>query len=848
MLPFGNPQTQQLLPCWIPTFHPFALRFSPFPQPGTKIVADSGERSLKLSEIGQKRARLMLRAYGLTQKAIAEERGIASWSTVNKFFNGKPIDRIIFQEICNLLDLDLETVIELPELSPTPSHFGSPAPAVSDTLLSQVQHHSQSARTALTPRILHRIPRTVVREKYLPAIQRGLSGQQRIIPIIAPAGCGKSTILGDLYDELTHAETGWVGLVLCSTLSLTVSYMHFVSYGFVASTFAMPGQVPSSYSADNPSVHQQALIDDAFGKGLCGENRGLVEVVTELAQAQGRGVLLIDTLDLLVNRDFVPTFRLLLEQIVAQGVTIVFTCRDHEYNDFLEPLPKRLLGLAQSVDRYTVPNFSTDEIRLAVDTFVSKLDLAQSPQGQTFAGNILTLSTDSRSLQEIIQNPLLLALLCELFAKEGQVPPDLTVSKLYQRYWKEKVTYSRVDKSSFAPLALEKDKLCLTIAQTLFSLSQSYLYESIYRDELGIEFTKLVLEAYNDLLSEGVIEHLPSGKLHFFHQTLLEYAIAYWLTRASAQPQRDQLLNSLSNPDTIATHWLPVIRQYLTIVDSEAEFTAVVDQFDLSQVGLFGTVAYAATSRERPDALVQLLPIALSLGQDHQQRLYQALEAAPRSLIDAGWPIFLSLLKEGTHSVAVNTAKTMSGLIVRWWDHLKKRLPEAFEALANRTLERHVQPSHSDDDRLLVLNWLLQDTLEPLAQSPEPFAGEVAHVWLMMLKVIAHDETTTTDWPLLQQQSRQLLRSFDLMSIQLGETETIDLLGAISRHQPTFLQEIVVHDCSKLMKLNYRHNVSSVVKAIRQVEGTTSSLFDDVVAAEWCDSEIESVVFKVKGI
>ena len=70
------------------------------------------------------------------------------------------------------------------------------------------------------------------------------------------------------------------------------------------------------------------------------------------------------------------------------------------------------------------------------------------------------------------------------------------------------------------PLALEKDKLCLTIAQTLFSLSQSRLYESIYRDELGIEFTKPVLEAYKDLLSEGVIEHLPSGKLHFFHQML----------------------------------------------------------------------------------------------------------------------------------------------------------------------------------------------------------------------------------------------------------------------------------------------------------------------------------------
>ena len=75
---------------------------------------------------------------------------------------------------------------------------------------------------------------------------------------------------------------------------------------------------------------------------------------------------------------------------------------------------------------------------------------------------------------------------------------------------------------------------------------------------------------------------------------MLEYAIAYWLTRASAQSQRDQLIEQLGDPDATATHWLPVIRQYLTIVDSEAEFTAVVEQFDLNQMGLFGTVAYAA--------------------------------------------------------------------------------------------------------------------------------------------------------------------------------------------------------------------------------------------------------------
>jgi hypothetical protein len=214
-----------------------------------------------------------------------------------------------------------------------------------------------------------------------------------------------TTILGDLYDELIQTDAAWVGLVLCSTLS------------------------PSTVSS----------VDTALGKGICGQSCSLVEVAAELSQHYGRGVLLIDTLDLVINRDFVPGFRELLLHLMDCGVTVVFTCRDHEYGDYLEPVRERLPGLSQSLDRYTVPDFSAAEIRLAAETFFHQLDPQHPEQGHTFADNILALSADSRSLQEIIQNPLLLALLCDLFAKEGQVPPDLTVSKLYQRYWQEKV-------------------------------------------------------------------------------------------------------------------------------------------------------------------------------------------------------------------------------------------------------------------------------------------------------------------------------------------------------------------------------------------------------------------------
>ncbi|HHP7243133.1 MAG TPA: helix-turn-helix domain-containing protein, partial [Elainellaceae cyanobacterium] len=235
-------------------------------------------RSLSTSEQGIARAKRALLRKNLTQKAIANELGIASWSTVSKFFNGKPVDRLLFMEICHALDLDWTEVAATPDLDEEDednddSPASSPTPAAtgpsqnSDDLLSAVQKQAAIARDALTPRILERIPRDVVRQKYLPAIARGVDdGQPRIIPIIGAAGYGKSTILGDLYDELMASNTAWVGLILCSSVSVSTGFLSFVSYSLVASTFAstMGTGSPSS----QPATSQEAVLAASFGENL----------------------------------------------------------------------------------------------------------------------------------------------------------------------------------------------------------------------------------------------------------------------------------------------------------------------------------------------------------------------------------------------------------------------------------------------------------------------------------------------------------------------------------------------------------------------------------------------------
>lgn len=95
------------------------------------------------------------------------------------------------------------------------------------------------------------------------------------------------------------------------------------------------------------------------------------------------------------------------------------------------------------------------------------------------------LSADSVSLQEIVQNPLLLALLCDLFAELGNVPEDLTVSQLYETYWNWRIAKVRYNLRS-GYLGKVKEKLCLQIAETLYKKSGERLRDFIYESNFDL--------------------------------------------------------------------------------------------------------------------------------------------------------------------------------------------------------------------------------------------------------------------------------------------------------------------------------------------------------------------------
>ena len=117
-------------------------------------------RSLRASPQGIKQAKKTLDNKSLTQKAIAEELEIASWSTVNKFFTGKPVDRKVFIAICEALNLEWEDIVSLkPQLGGEEEpRKNAESPHPSDEL-AVIQHNASRTRRALEPYILPRIRR-----------------------------------------------------------------------------------------------------------------------------------------------------------------------------------------------------------------------------------------------------------------------------------------------------------------------------------------------------------------------------------------------------------------------------------------------------------------------------------------------------------------------------------------------------------------------------------------------------------------------------------------------------------------------------------------------------------------
>lgn len=552
------------------------------------------------------------------------------------------------------------------------NHARVPLPAPARGVLQA----SIRARDALNPDTLPRISRAVVSDKYLPAIRLGVRGEgRRLVAIVGGAGYGKSTLLGEIYDVLMK-ELPWVALVRCSDVVLGLA----------------PGR-----------DDLVAALGQAAGSKL-----PINEVLRALVRGLGGGVLLIDTVDLLVDERVAPVLARLLIELTEAGATIVLTCRDHEFAEYFGPRGNRLPEVSGAIEHFTVPLFTAKEVTAAAEAFAAQA-LEQENRGAAaaFARRIQELSADSRSLQAIVSNPLMLSMLCAVFARDGTVPADLTVSELYEEYWSRKIARTRLE-GAYSLVADFKNLICLQMAEVLFRQSEERLREAVDRHDLELPQREEVPRALRDLVSEGVLQDLAHGQKRFFHQTLLEYAMARWLRTGKAAADRNRLLDELRREDTQRRrlHFWPVVRLLLAIAELN-DYQAICRRLDLGHWPAFRAAALAAAVREEPDALRELVPMALSCGPLHERALLEAVESLPQSRVAVGTEIALKLLAHGSEGTA-------GGAV----EQLGLRVPEEGGTLFRTVLDA-IGERQSVDGRLALSGRLFKAILDA-ADAPRP--------------------------------------------------------------------------------------------------------------------------------
>ena len=419
-------------------------------------------------------------------------------------------------------------------------------------------------RRSLEPRVLPRVARSRVvarcREVLMRPSDRARSAG-RMLMLVGPAGCGKSTVLGQLHDELADELYASRLIIRCSDV-------------------VMPRRDPSD-------------LDIGFGLATSGVEVPLRRLLLSLAPA-GRTLLLVDTLDIMIHDTPLSALQSVLRAVLCMAVDVVITCRDFEFDMFLAPTRERVPLLHDLLERQSVGLFDEDEARAAATAYLRRMGSQTTSEGKTtyFLSRLESICDERRRLAEVLRHPLMLALTCEVFGPAGALPDDLTASAVYDKYWNDKV---RADRHGhmYTAAAVSKEALCAFACALVFARSEGRLVDHIHAADLAVANSSSRTTGLGQLLSEGILRETVGGRVYFFHQTFLEYAIARWLLGNDGE-RESFLAQGIAghNPP----HWWPVLRHLLLLLD-DADFLAAISRADTTQLQVFRLVVTVLASR-----------------------------------------------------------------------------------------------------------------------------------------------------------------------------------------------------------------------------------------------------------
>lgn len=395
------------------------------------------------------------------------------------------------------------------------------------------------------------------------SVLRNGTGHRQALFLLGEGGIGKSVLLGQYLDQLD--APGNRGLVLVSCASIEPA-------------------------ADLGTLTSADLAFGAATGNPHAREHGLLSLLKAMRSAHEMVSLLIDTLDLKISEGTLAPIVALISEALEIG-DVVITCRTQEYESFLRGGARRLVG---RIDPVTMPALSQREIVTWAENYLEKTACARPGDRSAFLESLRNGVERSKSLREVCSLPVRLALTCQTFADDGYVPPELTITGLFERYWDTRI--ARHAELRGTRQARAKEAATLQLAG------------KVVQDGGGVVLRvplKEVDEQGRDLLaSEGVIR-VHSYDLEFFHQTFAEYAHARWLLSEGVAAPTIQALREWVSAGESAL-WA-IVTSLLLQVHAFADYQALASLFPVTTAQGARARAFAALRRAEPEALTGLL-------------------------------------------------------------------------------------------------------------------------------------------------------------------------------------------------------------------------------------------------
>jgi hypothetical protein len=542
---------------------------------------------------------------------------------------------------------------------------------------------SAQRRSSLDPReVGEAITRVVVVDAVVDSVRAaGDTGAPCVVPVLGEAGIGKTVVTGQIHDALVE-RLGAAVLV-----------------------------IPCEHILDPP--RDAAGFDIVFGQ-LLDTAAGLHAAVEALVSGAGRPVVvLVDTLDYLLDEHTRTPLVQVLDRLHRAGAHVVFSCRRHDYSVMLMPVPTRLGRLAGHTTPVNVPPLTDSEIIAITKGYLQHHQVSPPMGADRFADTLLMAAADRTPLKDIATNPLLLVMLCDLFASSGTVPKDLTTTRLCARYCDEKITASRKYAAN-TEMALVKKRLWSHIAGELWRSSGEYLSLSIPEGNLPPDPQSR--RAYEDLRSEGVLvpRSLDGQRIGFIHQIVTEYSTAIYL-RDRDPEQLGALLAALRRDPAVRWYGWQIIRHLIAMSDLE-DARRLIGQLDLSQPPAFRAAALGAVAQWRAGLLEDLAARGAFL-----DTLLEALPSVPDDAIPETLGVVVDVMQRGSLAQVSKAATTAGLLVARAPDAAQPQLVRLLAVIADIQTGRLVIEGAERN----FPDQLLENLMHPVTSNQRPLSGEV---------------------------------------------------------------------------------------------------------------------------